>query len=87
MKIKEGFLVREVAGSHIVVATGARMKEFSGIIKLNETGVFLWEHMINETDVQSLTDALTAEYDVDAEQAQKDVESFIETLKKVDIIE
>ena len=87
MKIKEGFLVREVAGTHIVVATGARMKDFSGIIKLNETGVFLWEHMNKETDVQALTAALTEEYDVEAEQAQKDVENFIEALKKVDIIE
>ena len=87
MKIKEGFLVRVVAGAHIVVATGARMKEFGGIIKLNETGVFLWERMTKETDVQTLTDALTAEYDVGVEQAQKDVENFTQTLKKADIIE
>lgn len=87
MKIKDGFLIREVAGTHIVVATGARMKEFSGIIKLNETGVFLWEKMNKETDVQSLTEALTTEYDVGAEQAKKDVEGFISTLKDVGIVE
>ena len=87
MKIKDGFLVREVAGTNIVVATGARMKEFSGIIKLNETGVFLWENLKAETDVQTLTAALTAEYDVTVEQAKKDVESFIATLKDVGIIE
>ena len=87
MKIKDGFLVREVAGTNIVVATGARMKEFSGIIKLNETGVFLWNNLKKETDVQKLTEALTAEYDVTAEQAKKDVEGFITTLKDVGIIE
>ena len=87
MKIKDGFLVREVAGTNIVVATGARMKEFSGIIKLNETGVFLWNNLVKETDVQTLTEALTAEYDVTAEQAKKDVEGFIATLKDVGIIE
>ena len=87
MKIKDGFLVREVAGTNIVVAPGARMKEFSGIIKLNETGVFLWDNLKKETDVQKLTEALTAEYDVTAEQAKKDVEGFITTLKDVGIIE
>ena len=87
MKIKDGFLVREVAGTHVVVAVGARMKEFNGIIKLNQTGVFLWENMKQDTDIQKLTEALTAEYDVSAEQAERDVENFVNTLKEVGIIQ
>ena len=67
MRIKDEFLLREVAGSYIVVATGALTKEFNGIIKLNETGSFLWKKLAENTDVQALVGALTTEYDVTAE--------------------
>ena len=87
MRIKDGFLLREVAGSYIVVATGALTQEFGGIIKLNETGSFLWKKLAENTDVQALVDALTAEYDVSAEEAKKDVEAFVAMLSDADILE
>ena len=42
MKIKEGFVVREIAGQSVVIAVGAASKIFNGIIKLNETGKIIW---------------------------------------------
>ncbi|MBO4979635.1 MAG: PqqD family protein [Clostridia bacterium] len=87
MRIKEGFLLREVAGSYIVVATGALTKEFNGIIKLNETGSFLWKKLAENTDTQALAFALTAEYDVSEEDARKDVESFVSLLADAGILE
>ncbi|MBQ7380754.1 MAG: PqqD family protein [Clostridia bacterium] len=87
MKIKNGFLLREVAGSYVVVATGALTKSFNGIIKLNETGSFLWKNMIASTDKEALISALTAEYDVDRALAEKDVEDFVKTLHDAGVIE
>ena len=87
MRIKDGFLLREVAGSYIVVATGALTKEFNGIIKLNETGSFLWKKLAENTDVQTLVSALTTEYDVTAEEAKKDVEGFVTMLSEAGILE
>ena len=45
MKIKEGFILREVAGSHIVVAVGQAVKTFNGIINLNPTSALLWKNL------------------------------------------
>ncbi len=87
MKIKDGFLLREVAGNYIVVATGPRTKEFSGIIKLNETGSFLWKNMTENTDETSLVQVLTDEYDVEKESAEKDVKNFVKMLLDAGIIE
>lgn len=87
MKIKSGFLLREVAGSYVVVATGALTKEFNGIIKLNETGSLLWKCLSDETDVDELVKALTAEYDVSKEDAAKDAESFVAMLSEAGILE
>ena len=42
MKIKQGFVVRKVGDSHVVVPVGELSKTFHGMINLNETGAFLW---------------------------------------------
>ena len=43
MRIKKGFVVREIAGQSIVVALGGANKVFNGMIKLNETGRIIWD--------------------------------------------
>lgn len=43
MKIKDGFMLRKVGGQYVVVAFGEASRSFNGIIRLNETGKFLWE--------------------------------------------
>ena len=45
MKIKDGFMLREVASQTMVVAIGEASKTFNGIIRLNPTGKFLWEKL------------------------------------------
>ena len=43
MKIKKGFVVREVGGENVAVPVGERSKDFHGMIRLNSTGRFLWD--------------------------------------------
>ena len=86
MKIKDGFILREVAGSYLVVAVGDAVKNFNGIINLNETGAFLWRLAEKNVDEKEMTDALTAEYEVEKEVAEKDVKAFIEKLESMKII-
>lgn len=87
MKVKKGFIVREVAGSQIVIAVGERAKEFNGIIRLNETGLFLWNLLQTQTDSEKLTEALTDEYDVGKDEAEKDIQAFLKTLTDAGILE
>ncbi len=81
MKIKDGFILREVAGNTIVVAVGDAVKEFNGVINLNETGAYLWKVLEKGAEEKDLVDALLSEYEVDKELAEKDVKAFIEKLK------
>lgn len=78
MKIKEGFMLREVAGSYVVVAVGTRSEEFNGMVNLNSTGAFLWKCLEKGGDKESLTQALLDEYEVSEELAAKDVERFLD---------
>ena len=86
MKIKDGFILREVAGSYIVVAVGDRAKDFNGIINLNETGAFLWERLSKGADENQLKDALLAEYDVDENTAAADIKNFVSKLEEAGLL-
>lgn len=79
MKIREGFLLRQVAGQTVVLPTGAEL-DLNMMITLNDTGAFLWERLQAETDEAALVAALLAEYDVDEATARKSVAAFIEKL-------
>ena len=87
MKIKKGFILREVAGNYIVVSVGEMAKKFNGVINLNQTGAFMWKELEKGGDQESLTAALLNEYEVGIEIAKKDAARFIETLEKAGIVE
>lgn len=86
MKIKDGFLLRQVAGKTVVVPVGSGL-DLNVMITLNGTGAFLWERLQTETDAQALTDALLAEYDVDETRARESVDAFVQRLKDHDFLQ
>jgi len=87
MKIKDGFVVRDLAGQSIVVALGEASKTFNGMIKLNDTGRLIWDMLAEGRTKDEIIDRFTAEYDVEREIAERDVTAFIETLQGADILE
>ena len=87
MKIKKGFVAKEIAGQYVVVALGKASKIFNGIIKLNESGKFIWDKLAVGAEKEDVITALLAEYDVDRETAETDFDKFVETLKGANILE
>ncbi len=81
MKLKNGFVLREVAGQTVVLPAGGDL-DLNMMITLNDTGKFLWTLLENETEQKDLVAALLKEYDVDEDTAQNAVESFIAELNK-----
>ena len=77
MKIKEGFILRQIADTYIVVAVGEEAKKANVMITLNETGGFLWEKLTQGATKEGLVDAILGEYDIDKATAEKDVDAFI----------
>ena len=81
MKIKEGFLLREVVGQNVVLPAGDTL-DLNVMITLNETGAFLWERMQSETSQEALVEALLGEYDVDRTMAADCVAAFVKKLEE-----
>ncbi|MBQ7822158.1 MAG: PqqD family protein [Clostridia bacterium] len=87
MKIRKGFLMREVAGKNVVIATGDAARNFNGIIKLNESATLLWHLLERGADEAELVDTITETYDVDITTAQNDVSMFVTKLKGAGIVD
>lgn len=85
MKLKNGFVLREVAGEIIVVPSGEEL-DLNMMITLNDTGRFLWQHLEKGAEAEELVSALLAEYDVAPELARQAVDAFIARLKELDFL-
>lgn len=89
MKLKNGFVLREVCGEKVIVGEGVETVNFGKMISLNDTAAMLWKKAteLGDFTVEQLADALTEEYDVDREQALKDVEKLTANWKEVGLVE
>lgn len=87
MKIKEGFLLRNVAGNNVVVPVGKATLDFNGMMSLNETGAFIFSKMIEGISREELIAAVVEEYGIEENLATKDVDNFIKKVEGEDLFE
>lgn len=87
MKIKENFVLRQVADTWVVLPLSSATLNFDGMLNLNESGAMLWGVLEKGATREQLADALTSEYAVSREIALNDVDEFLENLKNADCLE
>ena len=87
MKIKDGFILRQVADTYIVVAVGEEARKANVMVTLNETGGFLWEKLTDGATQDELVKAILDTYEIDEETARADVNAFIEKVSDSNLIE
>lgn len=87
MKIKDNYILKKIAGSYVVVPVRTRTVDFSGIIKLSESGAFLWKLLEKGCDREELVARLLEEYEVDEPVAAADVDRFVNKLREADLLE
>lgn len=87
MKVIDGFVICNVGGKTVAVASGALSDRFNGMINLNGTGEILFRMLQNETDEETLVSALTSKFDVSREVAEKDVKAYLASLDKAGLLE
>ena len=62
MKIKKGFVLRNVCGENIIVAEGKENIDFTKIISMNESSAYLWKNVEGkEFTAEDLCHLLTSE--------------------------
>lgn len=79
MKIREGYILRQLAEEYMVVAVGKAAKDFNGMIRLNETGAFIWKKLETGCTEEELVRNILERYDgIDVKSAQKDLRNFLD---------
>ena len=86
MKRSPDFLLRQVAGKQVAVPVGQASVKFHGMLTLNGTSAYVWQLLEQEQTIDSLTQAMCARYEVDADTARNDVTAFVEKLRAVGAI-
>ena len=89
MRIKKGFVLREVCGENVIVGEGLGAIDFGRMLVLNGTAAWLWKEALMQGDftIASLADKLCEVYDVFPDDAHQDVADIIEKWKSIDVIE
>ena len=86
MKLKDGVIFTSVADETIVVTVGEAADAFKGMIKLNATGAFIAQNLLQQTTKEELVARLCKEYEINEETAVEAVESIVEKFQSVGLI-
>ena len=82
LKIKDGFVVREILDSYMAVPVGERTRDVHGVIALNETGAFLWKMLEEDTSEDKLIASMVKEYEITEEIAKDDIKEYLSFLRE-----
>lgn len=81
MKIKDGFILKDVAGSKIVIATGDAKLSFNGVITFNSVGAEIFNLLDGTNTDEEIIGKIASDYNVDIAIVEKDFYALIEKLK------
>lgn len=89
MKLKDGLILREVAGQYVIVPTGKRVKEVTSIVYISSSGAYLWDYMReHEFEKEDLVKQIMEHYEgVTEEKAAEDIGKFLKTLADNNILD
>ena len=86
MIIKKELIKRQVADDTILVPVGQTVYSSNGLFILNEVGAFIWDRLPEAETPEDLCRAVLDEYEIDEKSALQDVEEFLDSLRKLDIL-
>lgn len=88
MKLKDGLVLRKVAGQFVIIPTGKRVREIVNTVYISSSAAYLWDHMKDSFTEEELIDLIMQQYTgVTREIAREDIEAFLETLRINNILE
>lgn len=83
MRIHPDFTIQQVGTSFVAVPIGETSKTFHAMLRLNETGAFLWNLMAEkDCTEEELVEAMLAEYEVEREVVERDVHALVELMRE-----
>lgn len=85
MKLKNEMLTHMIDDSQIMVSTDKNV--FSGIVTSNSTAAYIVDLLKDDTTPEKIKKALCEKYDAPEDVISKDVDTIIEKLRSIGVIE
>lgn len=86
LKLEKEYVLRQIGDDYVIVPVGKAVLSFNGMITVNETGAFLWEQLVKGTSKEGLLETLMETYEVTQEEAERDIDEFLDVLYKNNIL-
>jgi hypothetical protein len=87
MRIKSGYILREIMGQNVIIPIGERVIDFKGMMMPNDTGSFIWKQLISDITYEQLLKSILDEYEIDGDTAKADLDDFLAEARKNGVIE
>lgn len=87
MKIKEGFVLRNVVDEYIVMPTGDNIAKFDGAVVLNDVSAFVFEQLKHAVSREDLLCAILNEFEVDEATAAADLDALLAQFCEVGLLD
>jgi hypothetical protein len=75
-------VTRKTGNEYVLVPVTNNIADMDSVYTLNETGAFIWEHIDGKRTLLEIIDALTNEFEINKDDATKDVLSLIDSMKR-----
>ena len=86
LKLDKEYVLRQIGDDYVIVPVGKAALDFNGMITVNETGAFLCLQLVKGTSKEGLLETLMETYEVTQEEAERDIDEFLEVLYKNNIL-
>lgn len=87
MKLNENYILKNIAGSPVVVPVGDAVNNINGMITLNGPAEDIWKALQAGENFDGILTVLKNEYDAPEELLRNDLTAFLDKLKKYGILE
>ena len=87
MKIRKGFVLRNVVDEYMVMPTGDNIARFEGTAVLNEVSAFVFQKLENAMSRDDLLAAILAEFDVPEATAAADLDALLGKFRELGLLE
>ena len=87
MKIREGFVLRQVADSWMAVPVGSMAGKIHGLVALNETAADIWNILQDDHSEDEVVEILALNYDEEKEVLRQSVRAFLKELEDQEMLE
>lgn len=86
MKLNENYILKNIAGTAVVVPVGDAVNDVKGMITLNGPAEIIWKGLENGKTIDGIVDEIKNEYDAQEDVIRNDVDAFLEKLRNYKIL-